>query len=58
MPSDVNERILNKIEDGPYKPDVKSFLKMMLGRELEHFSEAIWHFSKDYETEIVRHVKK
>jgi len=57
LPSDVNQRILEKIEKGKSSPNVKSFLRVMLGHELEHFSEGIWHYGKVYETEILKHAR-
>ena len=57
MNSDVNQRILEKIEKGSYDVRVKGFLKVVLGHELEHFSEAMWRFKDVYESEIVKAVR-
>ena len=58
MPSDVNQRILEKIENGKFAPEVKAFLRLVLGYELEHFSEAKWQYGKTYDAEILRTVRK
>jgi len=58
LQSDVNQRIIEKIEKGPFEPRVKVFLKIALGHELDHFSEALWRYGGDYEREIMRAVRE
>jgi len=58
MGSDVNRKITEKIDGGPFDDSVKTFLKLMLGHELEHFSEATWRFRGDYEREILKAVRE
>ena len=58
MTSDVNQRILEKIEKGKFSAEVKSFLRLMLGQELDHFTEDAWRYGKVYETEILKAVRQ
>ncbi len=59
MPSsDVNQRILEKIDKSNVAPAVKTFRRTMLGYELEHFSEAMWRYNKVYESEILKLIRE
>ncbi len=59
MPSsDVNQRILEKIDKSSVAPPVKTFLRTMRGYELEHFSEAMWRYNKVFEAEILKLIRE
>jgi hypothetical protein len=52
MENDINQRILKKIEDANLTPKVKTFLTQMLDFELDHISEAMPRYSKEYQRAI------
>jgi hypothetical protein len=52
MDNDINRRILVKIEGADCDPKVKSFLTEMLQFELEHISEVMPHYTKEYKQAI------
>jgi hypothetical protein len=52
MENDINHRILKKIEDADLAPRVKTFLIQMLDFELDHISEPMPRYSKEYQRAI------
>ncbi len=58
MQSDVNQRIIEKIDGGSFDTAAKGFLKLLLGYELEHFSESLWRYGSDYEREIMKAIRE
>jgi hypothetical protein len=53
MESDINRRILLKIEKADIDPKVRSFLTEMLQFELDHISELMPRYTKEYQRAIM-----
>jgi len=52
--SGINQRLLNAIEAGDYKPEIKELLKNLLAIELRNFNDNYPRYSEDYERIIIR----
>lgn len=53
MVSDISERILKKLDSAELDPAVKNFLVQMLEFELDHISESMPRYAKDYQRAIL-----
>jgi hypothetical protein len=52
MCADVSTRILTKLNETAMETDVRDFLALMLGFELEHVGDMMPHYKQEYDRAI------
>jgi hypothetical protein len=52
MKKDVSDKIIKKIQDGPYEENVKKFLLWAIREEFGNRGKSRWIFKESYDSQI------